>query len=66
MLVGELLVDAQGTLTVTDQLDLFGRALAFDPGGGTSAAQLLIKDNTHQITATRFGLDPGWTADGGR
>lgn len=51
---GELLVDAEGTLTVTDQLDLLGGTLAFDPGGGASAAQLLVEGDAHQV-ATAAG-----------
>ena len=51
---GELLIDAGGTVTVEQQLDLLGGTLGFDPGAGTTAARLLVLGNAHQI-----GTGPG-------
>lgn len=53
---GELLIDAGGTVTVEQQLDLLGGTLGFDPGAGTTTARLLVLGTAHQVATAAGSL----------
>lgn len=59
---GELLVDASGTLTVTNSLELLAGTLAFDAGGGTTLARLEVLGSAHQVGTLAGSVTSAGTA----